>query len=414
MSAAAPLTISKSQARRFLLAHHHLWPPRRLRGANGALAYIRHVNCIQYDPINVVGQNPNLVLQSRVGNYKATMLKKLRYQDRALLDGFDKVMSIYPVADWPYFARHREVLPKSYYNSEQASEAVKLMDWARAEIEARGPLSSLELKEETRLDWWWGNTARAARVALDILFFAGEIVVHHRVGTRRYFDLAERLLPENLHLAPNPHADREAYQDWHVLRRVGSLGLAHPGAGERWGGMLGMKSGERQAGLKRLVARHELLEVDVDGLSGQTFYLRPSDLPTLEKVSKGRQPNPQAAFLAALDNVMWDRRMINMLFDFDYVWEVYKPEAKRIYGYYVLPVIYGEQFIGRFDPVFDRNSQTLTIKQWWWQNNVDSERADTNRALRICLDNFMTYLGAKKIELGPLANKDKALQRLVS
>jgi hypothetical protein len=92
-----PILIRKDHARRFLLTHLRLQPPRKLRGKQGVLDYIRHVNCIQYDPINVVGQNPQLVLQSRVRDYKPAMLDALLYKDRKLLDGFDKQMSIYPV-----------------------------------------------------------------------------------------------------------------------------------------------------------------------------------------------------------------------------------------------------------------------------------------------------------------------------
>lgn len=101
------LTVTPQQARRFLLAHHRLLPPRALRGTRGVLEYVRHVNCIQHDPINVVGQNPHLVLQSRVRGYEPAVLDALLYRERRLLDGFDKQMSIYPVEDWPDFAYRR-------------------------------------------------------------------------------------------------------------------------------------------------------------------------------------------------------------------------------------------------------------------------------------------------------------------
>ncbi|HEY6675965.1 MAG TPA: crosslink repair DNA glycosylase YcaQ family protein, partial [Terrimicrobium sp.] len=118
-----PIVIRKAQARRFLLAHLGLWPPRQLRGKRGVLDYIRHVNCIQYDPINVVGQNPHLVLQSRVRGYKPAMLGALLYEDRKLLDGFDKQMSIYPIEDWPCFAYYRERMVQHYMESEHTATA---------------------------------------------------------------------------------------------------------------------------------------------------------------------------------------------------------------------------------------------------------------------------------------------------
>lgn len=120
-----PVVIDQSQGRRFLLAHHRLWPPRVLDGTSGVLDYIRQVNCIQYDPINVVGQNPHLVLQSRVRDYQPALLEGLLYENRALVDGFDKQMSIYPVEDWPQFAYYRERMFQRYLESERTATAAQ-------------------------------------------------------------------------------------------------------------------------------------------------------------------------------------------------------------------------------------------------------------------------------------------------
>lgn len=402
------LTLSKRQARRFLLAHHRLWPPRRLKGSRGIMDYIHHVNCIQYDPINVVGQNPHLLLQGRVKAYKPGLLNDLLYEERALLDGLDKVMSIYPIADWPYFSRHRQYYSQRSYPAEYVRKAGSLRKDVLKEIRERGPLSSLDLDINDPVDWAWGTT-RAGRAALEILFFDGEIVVHHRVGTRRYFELAERMLPRHLHRSTNPHASSTAYQDWHVLRRVGGLGLAQPGAGEQWGGMLGTKSKERKEALQRLREHSEILLVSVEGLDKPDFYFRRNDRPLLEKVSKGRQPKPGAAIIAALDNLMWDRKLIRMIFDFDYIWEVYKPAAKRKYGYYVLPIIYGDRFVARFEPGFDRKTGIFTIKNWWWEDGVDTGSEAMLVALRECFSDFQTYLGAKEMLVAEPSAKDKTL-----
>jgi uncharacterized protein YcaQ len=217
------IQISNKQARRFLLAQHHLWPPRKLKGAEGVLDYIRQVNCIQYDPINVVGQNPHLLLQSRVRNYKPELLQGLLYEERALLDGFDKVMSIYPMEDWPYFAKHREYYSQRSYPAEYVRQAGSLRQVVLDEIRKRGPLSSIDLDIDEPVDWSWGTT-RAGRAALEMLFFDGEIVVHHRVGTRRYFELSERMLPKKLHEAVDPHASLEDYQDWHTSASWRAMG----------------------------------------------------------------------------------------------------------------------------------------------------------------------------------------------
>ncbi len=102
------LHLSRAEARRFLLTHQHLWPPRSLAGKAGILDFIRHVGCIQYDPVNLVGQNPELVLQARVAGYTPALLSELLYADRRLVDGWDKQAAIHQAEDWPYFARQRE------------------------------------------------------------------------------------------------------------------------------------------------------------------------------------------------------------------------------------------------------------------------------------------------------------------
>ena len=176
------LTISQKTARRFMLAHHHLWPPRQLKGKAGVMEYFQRVGSIQFDPINVVGRNADLVLQSRIHNYDPQLLESLLYEDRQLIDFWDKVMCIYPVADWPAFARHRAQM--GAYSKRRAPEAQEYTATVIAEIKARGPLSSIDFDHDKKVDWAWGPT-RVVRAALESMYNAGELIVHHKVGTRR-------------------------------------------------------------------------------------------------------------------------------------------------------------------------------------------------------------------------------------
>src|SRR5512134_1428593 len=112
---------------------------------------------------------------------------------------------------------------KECMESEQTAAAAKLVKGVRNEIESRGPLSSLEFEEDTRMDWWLAGSVRAVRIALDMLLYGGATVVHHRVGTRRYFELTERALPFELIKGCAPHASQEDYLEWHVFRRAGGL-----------------------------------------------------------------------------------------------------------------------------------------------------------------------------------------------
>ena len=391
------ITLSKADARRFLLAHQHLWPPHRLRSKDGIMEYIRHVGCIQFDPINIVGRNPDLVLQSRVAKYRPRLLEELLYTDRQLIDGWDKMSSIHLTVDWPYFTRHRAYMRERH--GDPSRPPMKIAPDILDAIRQRGPLSSIDLKQGDKVDWSWGRRSRLARASLDVLYVMGDLLIHHRVGTRRFFDLTERLLPEEVISAPDPNQTVEEYQNWHVLRRVGGLGLANPSATQYWGAILGVKNQDRRAVLVRLVERGELTPVAVEDVPKRTFFIRTADLSTLAEVRARRPPKARAAFIAALDNLVWDRDILRWIYDFDYVWEVYKPAAKRKYGYYVLPVIYGDRFVARVDPAYDKKRRILTLSNWWWEEGVQLNDAILE-ALVVGLQSFMRYLDAEQVRLG--------------
>ena len=402
------LTISRSQACRFLLAHQFLLPPRQLNGKAGAVEIMRRLGCIQFDPVNVVGWNPDLVLQARLSDYRSGMLDDLLYTDRLFWDGFDKVGSIYLAEDWPHFSRRRLHAVDNVRFTEE--EPKRLEPLILEKIRSIGPISSLDLEDQTRIGGYWGFPIRVERAALENLFIQSRIGIHHRKGTRRYFDLVENLLPAEVLNAPDPHPSQEAYHDWHVLRRVGSMGLAHPGAGERWYGILGMMTPERTKTLARLIERGEMLPVAVEDLPGQTYMLRACDKPLLDSVDSLPHIEPAVTFLAPLDNFLWHRDMLRKLFDFDYTWEVYTPAVKRKYGHYVLPVLYGERFIARAELLYERKNPGLVLRNWWWEAGITPDEP-MEAAIADGLTHFARYLGAAHFRLEAPADADSVLQR---
>lgn len=386
------IKLSRQTARQVLLTWQGLYPPRSWKGKKGVKSFFQRVRSIQFDPINVVGRNPDLVLQSRVDDYVPALLDELLYQDRYLLDSWDKMASISLIADWPNFTRHRARMEEQFGVPSQV--VMSIAPLVLNQIEKEGPQSSLDFDIEQKTDWAWGPT-RVTRAGLEGLYRMGQLGVHHRVNNRRYFDLIENLLPEELLSAPDPHKDLEAYQRWHVHRRIGSMGLVHPNAGEQWGGMIGVKSVRRREILRDLTAEGELALIEINGLEGDEFYMRREDLQLIQRQITTRKKK-RAALIAPLDNLLWDRKNLKRLFDFSYVWEVYKPKNKRDYGYYVLPILYGESFIGRIDPSFDREKRQLILNDWWWEEGVkvDQEMAD---ALGECLKRFLVYLDGQEI-----------------
>jgi uncharacterized protein YcaQ len=410
MTTPAPIQLKLKQARRFLLAFHNLLPPGRLQGKTGILDYVERTGCIQYDPVNVLAFNPDLVLQSRVKNYRQALLDQLLYRDRKLVQGWDKVSSFFQTGDWPNFTFRREEMREYYL--QHRSELVEIVPQFLEEIRRKGPMSSLDFKENHSINWSWGQPTRVARAALEVLYDTGQIQVHHRTNTRRYFDLIERLLPEEVLRQEHPHPDLEAYHDWHVLRRIGGLGLADPTSSDVWQGISGAKSSQRRAALKRLMHRDLVREVVLESVPGKNFYMRTQDLAILESALSKSCSRSRASLIAVLDNLIWDRKMVQQLFDFEYIWEIYKPAASRKYGYYVLPVLYGERFIARCDLALDRKTSQLVFKNWWWEPDVRVSDSMVT-AIESCFRQFMRFLEVHSMTAGSDMVPDEHLQRMV-
>jgi len=388
------LTLTKQQARKFLLAYQGIWPQSNLEEKFGIVDYIRRVGCIQFDPLNVVGHNHELVLQARIPEFRPVMLQELLYKERKLLDGWDKNMSIYCVEDWPYFRRFRESALQRLGNSSRP--AMSILQQVRSDIETQGPLSSIDLDYDQIVDWSWAPT-RLARAALESMYFWGDLIIHHKVNTRKVYDFANRHIPKELLSTEEPNETLEQYHDWYVLRRIGSVGLLWNKASDAWLGISGIKSKERNAAVTRLLRQGKVIEVCVEGIS-PLLYIRNDDRSILKMILHNDTLPPRATIMAPLDNLLWDRRLVKELFDFEYRWEVYKPVTDRQYGYYVLPVLYGDRFIARFEPGRDKINGGLIIKNWWWEPGI-SQTEEMQIVLLNCFKEFLVYLGTDRINI---------------
>ncbi|CAH0122438.1 MULTISPECIES: winged helix-turn-helix domain-containing protein [unclassified Paenibacillus] len=380
----AAITLTKREARKFLVYYHGLYGEFDYIGKDGVMAYIRRAGCIQFDPLNVVGMNPELVLQSRVKDFDRSMLWDLLYKERKLIDYWDKNMSIFPLEDWPYFLRCRNGY-QAWCNAHQ-----DVVDRVYAAIEQRGHLSSGDLDYSEKVDWAWGPT-RLSRAALEGMYHAGLLAIHHKEDTRKYYDLTERLIPEQLHAMPDPFETDEQYYEWYVYRRIGSVGLLWNKPSDAWLGIRGMKSAQRNEAFRRLIEKEKLTEVHVEGLQFP-LYIRSEDLDVLHKALSYVPSKVRSSILAPLDNMLWDRGLIKELFDFEYRWEVYKPVAERKYGYYVLPVLYDDKIVARFEPAKQRKNDPFSIQNWWWEEGI-SVNESMQASLMECFERFAAFLG---------------------
>ena len=368
------LNITPDQARQFILLKQGLLGRHRFAGKDGAYQYVRQAGCIQYDPVDVCGRNAELTLQSRVKGFTKRMLDDLLYRDRLLVDYADKELSIWPSEDWPYFASYRE---RSMTLGKTFSGIPELEEEAIRHIRANGPVSSDSLPLEGTVFWhssmhWsghWHKESPAARSVLEQLYTDGVLLIHHKSGTRKFYDLADKYLPADLLSAPDPCPDESARLDWRVLRRIGAVGLLWNRRSDAWLG-ISMAAEERDAAFARLEKAGRITPVRVEGLRFPLYVLN-TDLPLLESVRSGQADcKARLEFLAPLDPMLWDRKLIEALFGFQYSWEIYTPASKRKYGYYVLPVLYGDRLVGRIEPKADRKANSLTVQNIWFEPGV--------------------------------------------
>jgi uncharacterized protein YcaQ len=139
--------------------------------------------------------------------------------------------------------------------------------------------------------------------------------------------------------------------------------------------------------------------------------MRELDLPTLEKIQDPDNSAPKASILAPLDNLLWERRLVEALFNFHYRWEVYKLVAERQYGYYVLPILYSDRFVARSEPGRDKLNGDLLVKNWWWEYSMEPSQ-EMRTALRECFRRFLAYLGAGGLQVDRLAREQARLDWL--
>ena len=368
------LNITQEQARRFILFWQGLLGEHRFTGKDGAWQYVRQAGCIQFDPVDVCGRNAELTLQSRVKGFRKKTLEDLLYRDRLLVDYPDKELSIWPSEDWPYFARYREM---SAVHGRRFPGIPELEETAVDYIRKHGPVCSDTLPVEGTVFWhssmhWsgrWHQESPAARSVLEQLYTDGVLLIHHKAGSRKYYDLAEKYLPAELLSAPDPCPEDEAFLRWRVLRRIGAVGLLWNRRSDAWLG-ISMTTEERNAAFERLEKDGAVTAIRVDGLRFP-LYMRSEGLPLLESVVSGAaESRARLEFLAPLDPMLWDRNLIEALWGFRYSWEIYTPAAKRKYGYYVLPVLCGDRFVGRIEPKADRKAKVLTVQNVWLEPGV--------------------------------------------
>lgn len=384
------IELTNQQARQFILYKNGLIHDYRFSGKQGIVDYVRQAGCMQYDPIDVCGKNTELVLQSRVKGFTKKMFNDVLYDDRDLIDYPDKQLSVICKEDWKYFERYRK---RAREHGERYPKMLPLMQEVRDYIRENGAISSSDLKFDGDFYWQsaihWSSGKNLTRSVLEQMYSTGDLIIHHKNGSRKFYDLAENHISPEILNADEPFPDMLDHQKWRVLRRIGGVGLLWNRPSDAWLNIWDLETDIRNDIFNSLVDEGKIIGIKVDGIRS-VFYCLSDDLPIIELILRNPEFKPRCELIAPLDNMMWDRKLINELFGYHYSWEIYTPDDKRKYGFYVLPLIYGDKFIGRVEAVADKKENILNIKNIWYEADVKHTK-NLRSAVTSCFARFAQF-----------------------
>jgi uncharacterized protein YcaQ len=370
------------------------------------LEVFRRLGSVQFDPLAVAGRNHDLVLHARVAGYDPAWCDRL-YERREIFEAYNKGLSLVPTSEFAWFRGNlSRNAPRTI--AENADVAARVLERIRAE----GPLSSLDFERErgTTTDWF-GTATNVVRAVLEAYAVTGVLGLARREGNRRYYDLLERLLPTDALVRKLPLKEQLRHKLLSRYRAHGLLGVS--GAGDVFGGIGPAKPDERWPGYpgrnalrEELVERGDLVSVDVEGVRGKRFAISedvelleaPPDLP------------PSVSLIPPFDPIIWDRALLGSLFEFEYVWELFVPPAKRRWGWYVLPIVFRDRFVGRIEPRIDRAESRVQVLDVWWEDGFAPRRVDGFvDAMRDALRAYLSFAGADRLAWAPHLGTEKRL-----
>ncbi|MEZ5414026.1 MAG: crosslink repair DNA glycosylase YcaQ family protein [Opitutaceae bacterium] len=338
-----PLAVRPATARRFML--HALLLNRPAPDIGTALA---HHGFVQIDPINVCGRMHDLILRNRVQGYReGDLMRHVHGEETEPLPAEQRVafehhqpatgnLVVFEPAAWPHLLatmRARTRISSAWSGRLTKAERA-LVPRIMAAIAERGALASDAFSDVGQSRQIWGQ-ATLPKATMQKLFFHGELLIARRKGSRRFYDLPERVLPAAILKLPKPQPKETARWEAHLKLRQRRLAL--------------LKRAE-------LAAIEDLVQpVQIEG--GPLLYCLRTDVPLFDAPVPAVPPR----LIAPLDPLIYDRRVTQSVWNYDYTWEVYTPPAKRVRGYYALPVLSNHELVGHVDPKADRPKRKLTV-----------------------------------------------------
>jgi uncharacterized protein len=397
-------SISKLTFRRFLLGQQGLWPGRRFKGLSGVEGALRQIEALQLDPLNIVARSQEIAMYGRVLDFKPEHLYQMAYEKRKAFD-YGGWLAMYPMDELPFWRTHMQRRgDHGRWGTDFARKNAALLNEVRAALEERGPLGNRDF-EGAALNEWSYRGRKETSLALYYLWLTGEVMISHRKGFDRYYDLRERVAPPEFHHV----ASEKESEDFFARKSIAFLNIMREGRFRLdWREAIGrdVSSSEVDKKLAEMYAQNIVAPLQLEG-SKEKWIVLSKDLSALEQLESGRVPKAwkplgptteeEVNLLAPLE-IVSARGRAKIVFDFEYLWEVYKPVHQRRWGYYTLPILYGDDLVARLDPKLDRQTGTLHILGFWLEDDAPKDEAFAN-ALASGLTRFARMAGAKKVDL---------------
>jgi uncharacterized protein len=351
----------------------------RRAGPDDVEATVRRLSAVQLDSISTVDRAHRLTLTARTGAYPRDTVPALLHAGR-VFEYWGHEASLLPIELWPHFRATMQAEGHWGAHDRALRDHADLVDPMLARIRAEGPLTSRDFEGQGHGGMWnW----KPAKMVLDALWDKGVLVIAERRNFQRAYDLTERVIPARWLDAPTPTAD-ETLRTLALLAVSARGALTEPAIREHWR----LKGGKARLHhhLLALVGEGRLREVEVDD-GGAPFYVLPG-------VEIDGAPAPPV-LICPFDNLVWDRPLLERLFGFKHVIEVYKREHERAYGYYVLPLLCGDRFLGRADLKADRAEGALLIRRFTPEPKV---RGNVDAKLEQAAARLARVLGLERVE----------------
>lgn len=395
------ITINIDIARRFILGKQGLWPGRRWRGSEGVEQAMREMEYLQLDPLQIIARSHDIALYGRILDYTPGLWEDVTYEQRNFFD-WGGWLAVRPMDELPYWRvvmrRERDNATRIQKMAHDHAAAIVEM---RAVLRERGIVSNRDFKMAKRKRTESYRGRKDSALALYYLWRTGEVMTHHRENFERFYALTETVVP--LHLI---YESDEAEADRFLIKKeISFAGLSRLNR-KQDGFHRGVPFSKAKQIREALLADGDIIEVKVEGWKF-VHYALASDAEMLHELSAGRIPQAwtplatttteEVVFLAPLDPVS-ARGRAKVLFGFDYVWEVYKPVHKRKFGYYTLPILWGDRLVARFDSKLDRTTNTFIILGFWLEDETLGKDEAFAQALAGGFARFVSFLGASKLD----------------